>query len=983
MSTKLNNSKSRIVLLTANRLTTNLKYLHGLKNISISSLKPTKYIVTLKPRTNGGTDTISDIRKVIISADDVLNGKSIFDSKFDVKNSKLEKIDEQSENSNTSLGSNKYNLKNVQSITNMKRLRGGWGKSFRRRSSKRTSNENDGKSDSIIEKDEESKKISLNNDDKSEHSKSSYRGDQVEENEKKLKNSMSLGNGESNENANFDKEIRISSNNQDIKEHVALDLPIVLENKSKPKMYSDQFSSTSETKETSEQLTTTSVNANVLKEITPIPSSPLPQCQLKDHIPICGKTLSTQTQCDLLNVTNKEDLFVSKLFCVLPRDEDTCNRIIELEKQVNTFYVELKDLRKELLTTEDLAKFNIISRNFIEVNKLLMDLKQNCLKLQQMHYQKDNTIDPPLCSCIGMCNCGINYKFDNRKRNYFENGSASEWMSEYYVSGCNRNVYGVGIPESYRRCDCCENCEICKLSKVMPYLTREESALSQTPRVSKIDKHFSIDWSTSPGNSQLNLINTKENEVSKSQNDNQINTNKLDEYNRPRNSAGVDKLLVPLNKETKTESNIGIQNSISTGYIDLTKTRDNLRQGISKIIDFPDNNYQLSTNGNFSEKIDDENNIDELLINMTDPNKMYTRIQSVRVKNLEEQVQLMYGELQQIREGVLTHKDLKRLGNLLERLKELNAILVELRNHYMQENIYGNEEMKEDVMKSLKIQNEKMKKKYPADEVMGMRQAEYKTDKFSPRENAGNDRIASLYLPKQQVNKEESHDNTAASFKSCKELMDEKKPPGSILGNYLSRLQDFRTDPELRRKRWERKQQEKLQQLQKRNNIMKLSEEQGTSAEATSQNNIEEHLNEKQNSSSTKTNSSIIENDGRRFVKRIREVSTDSGLGPDLPLIENNLSEVVYEIISDIDRDAVALTVVLESDFIYHISVSLISSGHSLSCFLATDEAIQEAKRQHLFQNILTFFVVNAEYTDAQKDRILGHSFEFMKMNMK
>ncbi|KAI8124920.1 hypothetical protein FF38_06812 [Lucilia cuprina] len=390
-------------------------------------------------------------------------------------------------------------------------------------------------------------------------------------------------------------------------------------------------------------------------------------------------------------------------------------------------------------------------------------------------------------------------------------------------------------------------------------------------------------------------------------------------------------------------------------------------------------------------------------------NETYARIQRVRVKNLEQQVYLMHRELQRIRERMLPQKDLIRLNNILDRLKELNLVLTDLKNHYnkVQQTTFNQKEEKNayrngissNRMYSAKQKNLEHKINNTqhveqSENLVGANEVEPASDakyiKYYPREYAGYDQkdfskttMEQENNPKQNKINEGSireHNNELNEpFKTCKQLMDEIKPPGSILGNYLMRLQDFRTDPELRRKRWEKKQQEKLQQLENLKKFTESFENKGTSTEGIEQNNANY-------SNSTLQNSSEQQRD---VIKSRIEISfnrptseTDSGLASDLPLIRHDLSNVVYEIINDIDRDSIALTVVLENDNVYHISVSLITSGHSLSCFLATEEAIQEAKEQHLFREILTFFVVNAENSDTQKDRILGHSFEFIKFDV-
>ncbi|KAI8124769.1 hypothetical protein CVS40_4804 [Lucilia cuprina] len=69
------NSKSRIII--PNEIPTNLKHLHGLKNILLSTTKPTKYIVTLKPKGKNLKTQNLETQKVFINADHHRKRKSL------------------------------------------------------------------------------------------------------------------------------------------------------------------------------------------------------------------------------------------------------------------------------------------------------------------------------------------------------------------------------------------------------------------------------------------------------------------------------------------------------------------------------------------------------------------------------------------------------------------------------------------------------------------------------------------------------------------------------------------------------------------------------------------------------------------------------------------------------------------------------------------------------------------------------------------
>ena len=394
---------------------------------------------------------------------------------------------------------------------------------------------------------------------------------------------------------------------------------------------------------------------------------------------------------------------------------------------------------------------------------------------------------------------------------------------------------------------------------------------------------------------------------------------------------------------------------------------------------------------------------------MPEPNETYAKIQSIRVKNLEQQVHLMRSELQRIREGLLPQKDLFRLTTLSDKLKELNDVLKELRNHY---NMEKSKQYQNEYAESMK-QMETMADREPAKEDIEQLPSNTRmfagnpvesTDSFQQKKRCYlNKNNAFVNTTMNEVTDEEKNE----TFKTCKQLMSDIKSPGSILGNYLVRLQDFRADPELRLQRIERIQKEKEAKLREkikskelaespRENVANLGEEQ-QSIESIAGKATSSEMNLKESPTSVKsefeenTSPDASKHTGEgcqceetfchyKPAKHIERDSSDLSL--DLLLVRQNLKELVYDVVRDLDKDNIALTVVLETDQLYHVSVSKTSSGESLACFFATEEAIQEAKHQNLFKEFLTLFVVNAENSLEQKDRILGHSFEFIKLDV-
>ncbi|XP_037820155.1 uncharacterized protein LOC119609446 [Lucilia sericata] len=1129
------NSKSRIIM--PNEIPKNLKHLHGLKNILLSTTKPTKYIVTLKPKRASLKTQNLETQKVFINADHHRKRKSLLDSNFVLRAPALEKIDEQSEKSTSSIETENCELKSKQSITNIYRLKGGWSL-VNRKSSKKTTNEYNSANDNGRQTDDVENNIIVNEDTEVNREGVS---DQIESSNTTTKiDNENIK--ESEKEKEISRELQPATNKIDLNKNLEINQPTAIEGKTiLDTNYSTNHKLESELKSTSAKtLITSSFITTVLDEMVPISEKPIlssssTKCELKDLIAICGKTNKTNSQCDLLDINSNVAELASDLFCILADDKETCKRIEELEIQVEHLHHDLKDLQKELMPLDDLAKFSVLSRQFNEVNALLTDLKLNCLKLQNIERkrskesileemahcsQRNNqpAMDIPFYDCndeyfyppeyLENCNCVICH------RSHFLPSETEriEHDPEYHIEKRPKiherpNSESIGgfeyTPTNFA---CCQPCQLYRnfytdqiYSSTTPENFERPTQHYNTKGFSRFEgDKYDADWSTSPDNSiqstspkpykRLIEESIQFNSIPSLKQDKQNNNKKVSQRGgnhsirksystKIRHSAGTEVLSNPL---SYAEERFQIDN-LSVSTTECPTITSNLCKAIWRIVGniksenialavfLESNNLYyinvsitltgqclgcLYTNeaafqaakkkklfDNFltffvlnsvntveqrdtilghsfefinaiftgkrhynsmqhvkevetiKQKTATNLNTTQLTTNykMLEPKETYARIQSVRVKNLEQQVYMLHRELQRIRERMLPKEDLIRLNNILDRLKELNLVLTDLKNHYnnMQQTTLNKKEESMTYRVSPSVLNHTQHIQQ-SENLLGTSQMETasgtKYIKYYPRENAGYDQRHSSKTTieqennskQNQINEEDSiheeNNELNEPFKTCKQLMDEIKPPGSILGNYLMKLQDFRTDPELRRKRWEKKQQERMQQLEKQKKLRESFENKGTSTEGIEQNNTNY-------SSSTMQDSSEQQKDvikSRIDISYNRPISeTDSGLASDLPLIRNNLSDVVYEIINDIERNSIALTIVLEND-----NVSLITSGHTLSCFFATEEAIQEAKEQHLFREILTFFVVNAENSDSQKDRVLGHSFEFIKFDV-
>uniref|UniRef100_A0A1A9WKQ2 Uncharacterized protein n=1 Tax=Glossina brevipalpis TaxID=37001 RepID=A0A1A9WKQ2_9MUSC len=98
-----------------------------------------------------------------------------------------------------------------------------------------------------------------------------------------------------------------------------------------------------------------------------------------------------------------------------------------------------------------------------------------------------------------------------------------------------------------------------------------------------------------------------------------------------------------------------------------------------------------------------------------------------------------------------------------------------------------------------------------------------------------------------------------------------------------------------------------------------------------------------------------------------------------LPLLTSNLNESIYGVLGNVQPSKIALTILLQVDNLYHINVSVMRTGQSLGCLYATEECIIEANQRHVFEEFLTFFVVDSMNTMEQKNKILSHSFDYIK----
>ncbi|XP_028899286.1 neurofilament heavy polypeptide [Zeugodacus cucurbitae] len=95
--------------------------------------------------------------------------------------------------------------------------------------------------------------------------------------------------------------------------------------------------------------------------------------------------------------------------------------------------------------------------------------------------------------------------------------------------------------------------------------------------------------------------------------------------------------------------------------------------------------------------------------------------------------------------------------------------------------------------------------------------------------------------------------------------------------------------------------------------------------------------------------------------------------------IESNLYGEIMRILQHHAPCEAVLSVLLQPNNIYHINISLTSTGEPLGCIYATERAINEAVEADVFNRFLTFFIVDARISVQQKEKILAHTFEFFK----
>lgn len=100
---------------------------------------------------------------------------------------------------------------------------------------------------------------------------------------------------------------------------------------------------------------------------------------------------------------------------------------------------------------------------------------------------------------------------------------------------------------------------------------------------------------------------------------------------------------------------------------------------------------------------------------------------------------------------------------------------------------------------------------------------------------------------------------------------------------------------------------------------------------------------------------------------------------PRCTYIERNLYGEIIRILQQHAPCEVLLSVLLQPNNIYHVNISLTSSGVPLGCIYATERAINEAVEANVFNRFLTFFIVDARISVQQKAKILAHTFEFFK----
>ncbi|XP_067624392.1 uncharacterized protein [Eurosta solidaginis] len=100
---------------------------------------------------------------------------------------------------------------------------------------------------------------------------------------------------------------------------------------------------------------------------------------------------------------------------------------------------------------------------------------------------------------------------------------------------------------------------------------------------------------------------------------------------------------------------------------------------------------------------------------------------------------------------------------------------------------------------------------------------------------------------------------------------------------------------------------------------------------------------------------------------------------PRCTYVETNLCGEIHALLQQHPPCDVLLSVLLQPNNLYHVNVSVTSTGKPLGCIYATEQAINEAVEADVFNRFLTFFIVDARISMQQKDKILAHTFEFFK----
>ncbi|XP_036329599.1 uncharacterized protein LOC118741733 [Rhagoletis pomonella] len=95
--------------------------------------------------------------------------------------------------------------------------------------------------------------------------------------------------------------------------------------------------------------------------------------------------------------------------------------------------------------------------------------------------------------------------------------------------------------------------------------------------------------------------------------------------------------------------------------------------------------------------------------------------------------------------------------------------------------------------------------------------------------------------------------------------------------------------------------------------------------------------------------------------------------------VERNLYGEIMRLLEDHAPRDILLSVLLQPNNLYHINITVTSTGEPLGCIYATERAINEAVEAEVFERFLTFFIVDARISVQQKDKILAHTFEFFK----